>query len=51
MDENEPLELPAIDDAPEGDHPDEVTDAEAAEGLATYQLVDDLDDESNGLDQ
>lgn len=33
------------------DHPDEVTEEEAADGLAVYLAVDDLDDESNGLDQ
>jgi len=44
--------LPEVDDHPEAgaDHPDGVTDAEAADGDAVYHQVDDLDDESNGLD-
>lgn len=35
----------------ESDHPDEVTDEEAAAGEVMYHEVDDLDDDSNGLDQ
>jgi hypothetical protein len=33
------------------DHPDELTDVEAAAGEVMYHEVDDLDDDSNGLDQ
>lgn len=50
---DEPVELPAVDhDSQEAgaEHPDEVTDAEAAQGHEMYQRVDDRDDESNGLD-
>lgn len=35
----------------EGDHPDEVTDDEAEAGEVIYHEIDDLDDDSNGLDQ
>lgn len=51
MDET-PVLLPAdVDPEPENtDHPDEVTDVEAAAGLAVYLAVDDTDDDSNGLD-
>lgn len=34
----------------EGDHPDEVTDDEVQAGDVMYREVDDLDDDSNGLD-
>lgn len=34
----------------EFDHPDELTEEEAAEGEIIYHEVDDLDDDSNGLD-
>ena len=46
-----PEELPAIDPDAEAlaDHPDELTDDEAAEGLDVYRTVDDLDDHSTGL--
>lgn len=45
--------LDPIDTDPEAgtDHPDEVTDGEAQEGQAVYEAVDDLDDDSNGVDQ
>ncbi len=43
------LLAPLEPDTELGEHPDEVTDAEAAEGLALYQAVDDLDDQSNGF--
>ena len=41
-------ELPAIDDQGEAtaDHPDEVTDEEAAQGQRLYEAVDDTDDEA-----
>lgn len=48
---DKPEELPAIDRTPEGDHPDEVTPEEAEEGHGMYLLVDDLDDESDGLNR
>ena len=55
MTEQTPEQLEPVDvtaDAAElADHPDEVTDEQATEGLAVYRAVDDLDDESNGLDQ
>lgn len=46
-----PTVLPVYDGAAEAlaDHPDEVTDDEAAEGLDVYRTVDDLDDHSTGL--
>lgn len=49
--EMEVEDLPVIDDDDERlvDHPEEVTDEEAQEGLAFYRQVDDLDDEDNGL--
>lgn len=41
-----------VDPYPENeDHPDEVTDEESALGHEVYLAIDDLDDESNGLDQ
>lgn len=40
---------PALDDQPEHvDHPDEITEVEAAEGQVVYEAVDDLDDDSTG---
>lgn len=45
-----PEELPVVDATVERDHPDDLTDAEAEDGLVTYMEVDDLDDDSNGLD-
>lgn len=49
--EAEAIELPNIDPNPEtGDHPDEVTEEEADAGHRLYLAVDDLDDESTGLD-
>lgn len=33
------------------DHPDELTDEEAEQGLALYLKINDLDDEDNGLDK
>lgn len=52
MDEK-PVELPPVDHDDEAghDHPDEVTPEEAEAGHRVYQAVDDLDDESNGLDR
>jgi hypothetical protein len=42
---------PSLDPMPEeGDHPDELTDDEALAGDVIYRAVDDLDDDSNGLD-
>ena len=41
----------AADPMPEeGDHPDDLTDEEAVDGEVIYHEVDDLDDDSNGLD-
>jgi len=41
----------SVDPMPEeGDHPDELTDDEALAGDMIYREVDDLDDDSNGLD-
>jgi hypothetical protein len=34
----------------EFDHPDDLTDEEAEAGEVLYHEVDDLDDDSNGLD-
>jgi hypothetical protein len=48
-----PVELPAIDPAADDltDHPDEpLSDEEADAGLRVYRAVDDLDDDSDGLD-
>lgn len=47
-----PEELPAIDEAADEqfDHPDEVSDDEARQGFLMYRAIDDLDDDSNGLD-
>jgi hypothetical protein len=46
-----PEELPAIDEADDlVDHPDEVDKDEERRGLLMYRAVDDLDDDSNGLD-
>lgn len=43
-------ELEPIDDGAElDDHPDDLTEEEAARGQETYLAVDDLDDESDGL--
>lgn len=42
-------ELPAIDHEGGVDHPDVVSDAEAAAGLAMWRSIDDLDDDDNGL--
>lgn len=51
--DSKPEELPAIDDhwLDQGDHPDEVSEEEALEGLKMYRAIDDLDDESNGVEQ
>lgn len=51
--DEQPVELdPAVDDQPETvDHPAVVTDDEAEAGHTLYLAVDDLDDESNGLDK
>ena len=45
--------LPPMDAelAEAGEHPVEVTEEEAEEGLIMYNEVDDLDDTSNGIDQ
>lgn len=43
-------ELPAIDPEGGGEHPLELTEDEAARGHQTYLAVDDLDDDSTGLD-
>jgi hypothetical protein len=49
--DDKPEELPAIDDTTDlHDHPDEVTPEEMVEGITMYFAVDDMDDESNGLD-
>jgi hypothetical protein len=41
----------SVDPMPEeGDHPDDLTDDEALAGDMIYREVDDLDDDSNGLD-
>ncbi len=49
-DEAEVLDANA-DPTPElGDHPDDLTDDEAAAGHVIYREIDDLDDDSNGLD-
>lgn len=49
-DEVELLDAAADPMPEEGDHPDDLTDDEAAEGDVIYHEVDDLDDDSNGLD-
>lgn len=48
----QPEHLPAIDDTEEAaaDHPDEVSEEEAARGHAMYLRVDDLDDDSDGIE-
>ena len=33
-----------------GDHPDDLSDDEVAAGHVIYREIDDLDDDSNGLD-
>lgn len=55
MSEQEPEQIedldPAADPEPEyGDHPDNLTPEEAEAGQRVYEAIDDLDDESNGLD-
>ena len=53
MTESEGVELldASVDATPElGDHPDEITDDEVQAGDVMYREVDDLDDDSNGLD-
>ena len=41
----------SADSIPEqGDHPDDITDDEVHAGEVMYREVDDLDDDSNGLD-
>ena len=51
MPADDPLVLDAIDQNPEAtaDHPDDLTEDEAAAGQDMYLAVDDLDDDSNGL--
>jgi hypothetical protein len=47
----EHIDLEPVDQDEAVDHPDEPLDeAEAERGQAAYLAVDDLDDESNGLD-
>lgn len=42
---------PTVDDQPEDvDHPDDLTDDEAGAGAGLYETVDDLDDDSTGLE-
>lgn len=51
---DQPVEtLDPVDDDAERllDHPDDVSEPEAAEGHRVWEAVDDLDDESNGLDE
>ena len=48
--EVEVLDAGADPNQEHGDHPDEVTDDEAAAGEVMYHEVDDLDDDSNGLE-
>lgn len=52
MSDETPVVLdPSADPVPElVDHPDEVTEEQAAEGQRVYLAVDDTDDDSNGLD-
>ncbi len=50
-DEAELLDASADPNPEDVDHPDEVTDEEAAAGEVMYHEVDDLDDDSNGLDR
>lgn len=49
---DQPVELEPVDDTADlGEHPETEIDAEEAErGHALYRRIDDLDDESNGLD-
>lgn len=49
---DQPIELdPGVDDQPEyGDHPDDLTPEEAEAGRELYEAIDDLDDDSNGLE-
>lgn len=50
MNDNEIIDLPAVDNCPElEDHPEEVTDEQAVEGFVAYCAVDDLDDEDDGM--
>ena len=49
-DEVELLDAAADPMREEGDHPDDVTDEEAEAGEVIYREIDDLDDDSNGLD-
>lgn len=54
MNDDKPVELPVVDLDPEDalDHPDDpIDDDEAEAGRQMYLAVDDLDDESNGLDR
>jgi hypothetical protein len=44
---DKPLELPAIDDGPQVEHPEDLTDEEAERGRALYEAVDDTDDEAD----
>jgi hypothetical protein len=47
MSDTTPEELPAVDDGDGlGEHPDEVTEEEAARGQVLYLAIDDLDDEA-----
>jgi hypothetical protein len=49
----QPVDLPAIDTDPEAglDHPNEVGPEQAVLGQVLYEAIDDLDDESNGIDR
>jgi hypothetical protein len=49
-DEAELLDAAADPMPEEGDHPDDVTDEEAEAGEVIYREIDDLDDDSNGLE-
>lgn len=49
--ETEMLDASADPSPEDVDHPDELTDDEAAAGEVMYHEVDDLDDDSNGLDR
>lgn len=53
MNSEKPEELPEIDPAAgeQVDHPDEINNEEAQRGLLMYRAIDDLDDDSNGMDQ
>lgn len=49
---DEVVDLPPVDDdyADGAEHPDEVTEQEAAAGQEMYEAVVDRDDDSNGID-